>query len=202
MGLFERFASALTKQAQAPLQQAPQETVYLDDPYGGQLGGQPVNPYPVTTIPPQFEREVMELFLKPQFPQAIKEIDPNTGEPYKLRGRMKYWPILTEFATTVQTGNLNAHRQKVILNKIQIAKDFEGCDDIEGLVESEMIDIAGEVFTGKARSDLTDGVRDRLASNTGVGLSGSFQQPGKEGSGERPRESRALFGLLGRNRQQ
>lgn len=190
MGLLEKIMHLGTPQTprQIPYEEQMQENDFL---YDRMLGGQPAQPAQTTVIPPSLDKETMELLLIPQFPKEISNGDP-------LIGQKRYWPVTTGFGTTIQSANMNAHRQKMILTKLRIAKDFDGVDDVESLVQDEMLEIVAEVLTDKARSDFADGIRDRLASGVGIGMSGQIT-PQKD-IGERPRENRALFGIFGRDK--
>lgn len=180
MSLLERIAGKVNQSIREQQEQQAYEDMMMNQP----LGGQPLGPAPTTVIPPSFEHETMELYLKPQFPKEM------------INGAERYWPFTTSFATTVQTANMNAHRQRKILLKMQIAQDFEGVDNVEALVQREMIETVAEIITDKARSDFSDGIRDRLASGTGIGISGQLVS-GKD-TGERPKESGAIRGIFGR----
>ena len=184
MGLLERVYR------QSKTEQQPQ---YPPDPYYDDLlSGQPIQQQPTTIIPPSLEKETMELYLKPVFP---KEID-DPEKTRKFTRSQKYWPFLTDAVTTVLTSNMNANRQRHIKNTMRIAKDFHGVDNAEDLVQDLMLDIIVEAVTDKARSDFSDGIRERVAPTVGIGMTGAFN-PQNRDTGERPKESRALWGLIG-----
>lgn len=149
-------------------------------------GGKPLAPQPPIAMPPTIEKEVMELYLKVKTP----------AEPEKLKGLKQFWVFTDDdTATEVPTSNLDAERQKKILAKLQMATDFEGCDNVENLIQTCMLEIHAEILTDKARSDFKDGIRERLVPSIGIGLGGQYSNIGQHG--ERPRESRAIFGMFG-----
>ena len=152
-------------------------------------GGQPLPPQSPIVMPPTFEKETMELYLIPKIPDNLDE----------LQGTDKYWPFIHS-ATTIITANLNAHRQKKILTMLRIATDFEGCDNVEHLVKNEMINVMAEVETDKARSDFADGMRERIVPAVGIGMTGAWNPA--QNQAERPKESRAILGMVNRMRPQ
>ena len=155
---------------------------------GHYSGGQPLPQQQPIVMPPTFEKETMELYLIPRIPEDLDN----------LQGTDKYWPFIHS-ATTIITANLNAHRQKKILTMLRIATDFEGCDNVEHLVKNEMLNVMAEVETDKARSDFADGMRERIVPALGLGMSGQWNPQGQ--AAERPKESRALFGIVNRGQQ-
>jgi hypothetical protein len=91
--------------------------------------------------------------------------------------------------------NLNANQQKQILTDLQISLDFDGCDNIDSLIQNHQLLTLGRVLTNKSRSDLTDGIRERLVPSIGWSIGES--KLGQRDAGERPKESRAILGLFG-----
>jgi hypothetical protein len=157
---------------------------------GGYSAGQPLPPPQQVVLPPTLEKETMDLYLIPKIPERLEE----------LKGTDQYFPFIHS-ATTIITGNLNAHRQKKILTKFRVARDLDGCDNVEGLVLNKMLDIMAEVETDKARSDFQDGMRERIVPALGLGMTGTWNQQHGSG-GERPKESGAIRGIFQRGGQQ
>jgi hypothetical protein len=93
---------------------------------------------------------------------------------------------------------MNAARQEKILTELTTAIDFDGCDNVDGLIQDNMLKIHAEVMTDKARSDFGDGLRERVIPSVGIGMAGQWN--GNDGRGERPRENKALFGIGGKGR--
>jgi hypothetical protein len=148
--------------------------------------GQPLPQARPFQLPPSFEKETMELYLKPKSPKNTET----------LKGRERFWVFKDDgSATNVITSNLNRSGQKDILTKLRMAVDFNGCDNIDGLIQDNMMMINAIILTNKARSDFTDGFRERIVPSVGVSMMGNF--PDLKNTGERPKESKVAFGLLG-----
>lgn len=152
----------------------------------GYSGGQPLPPPPMTVIPPAMEKEIMEKYLDVPIPENLDE----------LKGSDRFWVLTSPVARHLQFTNLNAAQQKIILTDLQIAKDFDGCDNVDGLIQDKQILVLGRILTDKSRSDMPDGIRERLVPSIGWSIGESKLGAGKD-TGERPKESRSLFGLFG-----
>jgi hypothetical protein len=133
------------------------------------------------------EKEIMEKYLDVPVPENLDD----------LRGTDRFWLLNSPVIRHLQFTNLNAAQQKLILTELQIAKDFDGCDNVDGLIQDKQLLALSRVLTDKSRSDMKDGIRERLVPSVGwsIGQTGAFG-PGKE-TGERPKESRTFFGLFG-----
>ena len=150
--------------------------------------GQPLPP-PSTgyTPPPSLDKETMEIYLRGKLPEKIDN----------LRGFNRFWPFTyNDYTTEIKTGNLNVSTQRKIKDRLTTAIDFQGTDNTDDLIQVEMIQIHAEVTTGKARSDLADGIRERLVPSVGWNIGQTNYPSNTPNQGERPRESRALFGLF------
>ena len=192
MGILDRFIKSDNRMEREMADQ--QLLQQLTAPtYDQPLGGQPLPPPQTTVIPPALDRETMELYLKVKVPEDI-------DDPKKMVGSKRFW-VFTNPATAVEvpTSNMNAHRQRKILRKLETAIDFTGCDNASNLINDEMLMIHAEVLTDKARSDFNDGLRERVVPSVGIGMTGQYRTGGD--TGERPKESRALFGLINRGGQ-
>lgn len=156
----------------------------------GNIGGQPLAPIVPQGIPPSLDKETMDLYLKVHTPEDID----------KLEGWDRLWLYKNdETSREIQFGNANAHQVKTALRDLQIAIDFQGCDNVENLIFGTQLRGHGQVLWNRARSDLSDGIRERLVPSIGWSI-GESKLAGGGHAGERPKESRALFGLLNRNR--
>jgi hypothetical protein len=191
MGILDRFIK------QEVLQKSPEELAYEEQiAYemqmrggGGQQfpGGRPVSPVAMAPMPPTLEKEVMDIYLKVRVPKNLKE----------LRDHDRYWVFTdNDAASEVPTANMNGARQEKILTELTTAIDFDGCDNVNGLIQDNMLKIHAEVMTDKARSDFGDGLRERVIPSVGIGMAGTWNQ--QDFRGERPRESKALFGAIGK----
>jgi|WetSurMetagenome_2_1015567.scaffolds.fasta_scaffold01641_12 hypothetical protein len=190
MGLLDRFIKQEV-QGMSPEQVAMDEQQQYNQAMvaqggGGYPGGRPVSPVAMAPMPPTLEKEVMEYYLKVKTPE----------KPEELRGQKRFWVFMdNDAASEVPTANMNAARQEKILTELTTAIDFDGCDNVDGLIQDNMLKIHAEVMTDKARSDFGDGLRERVIPSVGIGMAGQWN--GNDGRGERPRESKALFGLGG-----
>ena len=156
---------------------------------GGYPGGRPVSPVAIAPMPPTFEKEVMEYYLKVKTPD----------KPEDLKGQKRFWVFMdNDAASEVPTANMNAARQEKILTELTTAIDFDGCDNVDGLIQDNMLKIHAEVMTDKARSDFGDGLRERVIPSVGIGMAGQWNN-GNDGRGERPRDNKGLLGM-GRGR--
>jgi hypothetical protein len=156
----------------------------------GYSGGQPLPPSPMTVIPPPMEKEIMEKYLDVPIPENLNE----------LKGNDRYWIVTSPFIRHLAFTNLNAAQQKLILTEIQIAKDFDGCDNVDSLIQDKQLLAAARIQTDKSRSDMSDGIRERLVPSIGWSIGESKFGAGKD-TGERPKESRTFFGLFGGGKQ-
>ena len=194
MGILDRFIKQEI-QGMSPDQLAMEEQMQYEQQLrqqsqqGGYPGGRPVSPVAMAPMPPTLEKEVMEYYLKVKTPE----------NPSELKGQKRYWVFMdNDAASEVPTANMNAARQEKILIELTTAIDFDGCDNIDGLIQDNMLKIHAEVMTDKARSDFGDGLRERVIPSVGIGMAGTWNQ--QDFRGERPRENKgALFGL-GRGR--
>lgn len=190
MGILDRFIK------QEVLQKSPEEVAYEEQLQydmqmrqqgggGGYPGGQQPRPIAMAPMPPTIEKEVMDYYLKIRTPE----------KPHELKGHKRYWVFMdNDAAAEVPTSNMNGARQAKILTELTTAIDFDGCDNVDGLIQDNMLKIHAEVMTDKARSDFGDGLRERVIPSVGIGMAGNWNQ-GNDGRGERPRESKALFGI-------
>jgi hypothetical protein len=193
MGILDRFIK------QEVLQKSPEEIAYEEQLQydmqmrqqgsGGYPGGRSPSPVAMAPMPPTIEKEVMDYYLKIRTPE----------KPHELKGHKRYWVFMdNDAAAEVPTANMNGARQTKILNELTTAIDFDGCDNVDGLIQDNMLKIHAEVMTDKARSDFGDGLRERVIPSVGIGMAGNWNSP--DGRGERPRESKALFGMIGKGR--
>lgn len=194
MGILDRFIK------QEVLQKRPEEIAYEEQLNyemqmrqqggGGYPGGRPVSPVAMAPLPPTIEKEVMDYYLKIRTPE----------KPHELKGHKRYWVFMdNDAAAEVPTANMNGARQQKILTELTTAIDFDGCDNVDGLIQDNMLKIHAEVMTDKARSDFGDGLRERVIPSVGIGMAGNWNSP-NDYRGERPRESKALFGMIGKGR--
>ena len=189
MGILDRFIK------QEVLQKSPEEIAYEEQLQydmqmrqqgggGGYMGGRQPSPMAMAPMPPTIEKEVMDYYLKIRTPD----------NPHELKGHKRYWVFMdNDAAAEVPTSNMNGARQQKILTELTTAIDFDGCDNVDGLIQDNMLKIHAEVMTDKARSDFGDGLRERVIPSVGIGMAGNWNQG--DGRGERPRESKALFGI-------
>lgn len=193
MGILDRFVKQEVlgqspEQVQAEEMQAQIEMErmqYERDIANGSIG-QPLPQNRPFQLPPSFEKETMELYLKPKSPK-------NTDD---LKGRERFWVFKdNDSATNVITSNMNGRGQKKMLERLRMVVDFNGCDNIDGLIQDNMLLINAEILTNKARSDFSDGFRERMVPSVGVSMLGNY--PDVKNAGERPRESKSAFNLLG-----
>jgi len=192
MGILDRFIKqeVLMKSPEeiAYEEQIAQEMAMRQSQGVGYTGGRPANPIAMAPMPPTLEKETMDLYLKVKTPD----------EPHKLKGHKRYWVFMdNDAATEVPTANMDALRQDKILTELTTAIDFDGCDNVDGLIQDNMLKIHAEVMTDKARSDFGDGVRERLVPSLGIGMAGTWQNDNR---GQRPQESKALLGMIGNGR--
>ena len=154
----------------------------------GMIGGQPLPPMSSPMLPPQLDHETMKLYLEygdlPPCPKTKAELE-------DLFAFTKGWCL-----SKISVGNLNAHQVKKILHSLTIAQDLIGTDNTENLIYGKMLKIVAMCTLNRARSDMPDGIRERMVPSTGLGLSGQYSQQ----QGERPKESRASFGILNKFR--
>jgi len=153
---------------------------------GGSSIGQPLPQPRAFQMPPSFEKETMELYLKPKLPTNINA----------LRGQSRFWVYTNESSLTNNiTSNDNFEGVRKKLSHLRTALDFQGCDNCDNLIQDNMLLTHAEVVMNKARSDFTDGFRERIVPNVGVSMVGNY--PEQRNTGERPRDSKVGWGLLG-----
>jgi len=186
MGLFTKILEHAAGQQQDQQNQMSQGLPYDFGP--GYTGGQPLPSMAPPILPPSIDRETMELYLKVKTPK----------NPENLTGNRRYWVFTDDdTATEVPTSNLDVSGQQEILTDLQIAIDFDGCDNCDGLVNDKMIMTHGRVLTDKARSDYGDKLRERVMPSVGISMTGRHNSD--DARGERPRENRSIFGLFKQN---
>ena len=198
MGLLDRFIKQeilrqspeqiqLEEQVERELQERQQ---YSHGGGMGMIGGQPLPPMMPASIPPQLDHETMKLYLEygdlPPCPTIKSEL-------VDLFTITKGWCL-----GKIAVGNLNGHQVKKIRVLLRIAQDLIGTDNTQKLVYGLMIDIVSICTLNRARSDLPDGIRERMVPSVGYGIGETRYQ----NQGERPKESRASFGLLNKIRGQ
>jgi hypothetical protein len=152
----------------------------------GYSGGQPLPPSPMTVIPPAMEKEIMEKYLDVPIPENLDD----------LKGSDRFWLMTGPTIRHLQFTNLNANQQKQILTELQNAVDMDGCDNVDGIIQNKQLLVLSRVLTDKSRSDMPDGIRERLVPSIGWSIGESKLGQNKD-TGERPKESRGLFGLFG-----
>ena len=151
--------------------------------------GQPLPQARAFQMPPSFEKETMELYLKPKIP---KDID-------NLQGQKRFWVYTNEESLTNSiTSNDNSEGVKRKLTHLRTALDFQGCDNCDNLIQDNMILTHSEIIMNKSRSDFTDGFRERIVPSVGVSMVGNY--PDQRSAGERPHDSKLGWGLLGQRR--
>jgi len=151
--------------------------------------GQPLPPPRAFQMPPSFEKETMELYLKPKLPKNIDE----------LRGQERFWVYTNEESLTNNiTSNDNGVGVQRKLSHLRTALDFQGCDNCDNLIQDSMVLTHAEIVMNKARSDFSDGFRERIVPSVGVSMVGNYPQ--QNSAGERPTDSKVGWGLLGQRR--
>jgi len=151
--------------------------------------GQPLPQARAFQMPPSFEKETMELYLKPKLPTNINE----------LEGQKRFWVYTNEESLTNNiTSNDNSEGVKRKLTHLRTALDFQGCDNCDNLIQDNMILTHAEIVMNKARSDFSDGFRERIVPSVGVSMVGNY--PDQRNAGERPHDSKLGWGLLGQRR--
>lgn len=156
---------------------------------GGSSIGQPLPQVRPFQMPPSFEKETMELYLKPRLPKGL-----NT-----LEGKERFWVYTNEESLTNNiTSNDNFAGVQKKMSYLRTALDFQGCDNCDNLIQDNMLLTHAEVTLNKARSDFSDGFRERIVPSVGVSMVGNY--PDNRNAGERPRDSKLGWGLLGQRR--
>lgn len=186
MGILDRFIKSEVGGIDLEKEDLKQQ-LYLQDMamQQGYTGGQPLPPSPITMIPPPMEKEIMEKYLDVPVPENLDD----------LKGTDRFWLLNSPVIRHLQFTNLNAAQQRLILTELQIAKDFDGCDNVDGLIQDKQLLALSRVLTDKSRSDMKDGIRERLVPS--IGWSIGENRAGQKDAGERPKESRTFFGLFG-----
>jgi len=153
--------------------------------------GQPLPQAKPFQLPPTFEKETMDLYLKPKLPANINA----------LTGHGRFWVYTNEDSlTNAITSNDNGEGVQRKLKSLRLALDFQGCDNCDHLIQDHMVLTNAEIVLNKARSDFSDGFRERVVPSVGVSMVGNY--PDARNTGERPHDSRVGWGLLGGRRQQ
>jgi len=153
---------------------------------GNYSGGQPLPPMAPMSLPPSVDAETMKLYLKPKTPQNKDE----------LVGDDRFWIFDDEVCSTILSGNMDSASQNKVEIIMRQAMDLQGCDNVDKLIMNLQKEIYLLVITNKARSDLPDHIRERLAQGVGMSFYGDANAMVKS-AGERPKENRAIFGLMG-----
>lgn len=197
MGILQRFirqevqgASPATVKYEEEMALAEEQArmMQMNGGYGGAYsGGQPLPPMSPMSLPPSVDAETMKLYLKPKTP---------TNKD-KLKGDERFWIFDDEVCSTILSGNMDSSSQKKIEIIMRQAMDLQGCDNVDKLIMNLQKEVYLLVITNKARSDLPDHIRERLAQGVGMSFYGDANAMVKS-SGERPKENRAIFGLMGR----
>jgi hypothetical protein len=151
----------------------------------GYSGGQPLGPMGPMSLPPSVDHETMKVYLKPETPK-LKDA---------LVGEERYWIFSDSVCTTILTSNLDKGSQTRMEVIIRQAKDLEGCDNVDNLIMNLQYEAYMIAIENKARSDLPDHIRERLAQGVSQSYFGDANTMIKS-SGERPKENRAIFGLM------
>jgi hypothetical protein len=196
MGLLDRLIRSEVD-GESPEKIAEEEAWHQEQEYrrqeaamnGGGSMGQPLPPPRAFQMPPSFEKETMELYLKPKLPQGIDN----------LRGKERFWVYTNEESLTNNiTSNDNGSGVSRKLTTLRMALDFQGCDNCDNLIQDNMLLTHAEITHNKARSDFSDGFRERIVPSVGVSMVGNYPQA--QQSGERPSDSKLGWGLLGQRR--
>jgi hypothetical protein len=194
MGILNRFirqevqgASPATIKYEEEMAFAEEQARQMQMNGGGYSGGQPLPPMAPMSLPPSVDAETMKLYLKPKTPQN-KDL---------LRGEDRFWIFDDEVCSTILSGNMDRESQKKIEIIMRQAIDLQGCDNVDILILNLQREIYQLIITNKARSDLPDHIRERLAQGVGMSFYGDANAMVKS-SGERPKENRAIFGLMNR----
>lgn len=151
----------------------------------GYSGGQALPPMAPMSLPPNVDHETMKIYLKPSTPQKKDE----------LKGEDRYWIFSDSVCTTILTSNLDKASQKRMEIIITQARDLQGCDNVDNLIINLQYEAYMIAVGNKARSDLPDHIRERLAQGVGMSFYGDANSMVKS-VGERPKENRAIFGLV------
>jgi hypothetical protein len=155
----------------------------------GYTGGQALPPMQPMSLPPSVDHETMKIYLKPETPKKKDE----------LEGEDRYWIYSDSVCTTILTSNLDRKSQERMEVIIRQARDLQGCDNVDNLILNLQTEAYMIAIGNKARSDLPDHIRERLAQGVSQSFYGDANTMIKS-SGERPKENRAIFGLLHGNR--
>jgi len=197
MGILDRFVK------QEVLQKAPEqireEEMYeqfreqrMRQEQNQQQGQQQGQQYPNTNMnpmatpqPANIAKETMELYLKPKYPMNTEN----------LTGNDRFW-VLTDNEASIEIPTANSDREAYNRYKIDVTQmlDLDGCDNVDGLIQMHNLKIHSDVLFSKSRSDVGDGLRERVIPSVGVGLTGAWDQS----HSKRPEEQqKRLFGLGG-----
>jgi len=192
MGLLDRLIRSEVE-GESPERIAEEEAWLQEQEYQRQMSagsiGQPLPQPRAFQMPPSFEKETMELYLKPKLPEDINSLD----------GKERFWVYTNEASLTNNiTSNDNGAGVNRKLTCLRMALDFQGCDNCDNLIQDNMLLIHAEITHNKARSDFSDGFRERIVPSVGVSMVGNY--PDNRNSGERPTDSKLGWGLLGQRR--
>lgn len=169
-------------------QQEMERQQYEQDMMAGGMSsiGQPLPQPKAFQLPPTFEKETMELYLKPRLPQDINS----------LTGHKRFWVYTNEASlTNTITSNDSGEGVGRKLASLRMALDFQGCDNCNNLIQDQMVLTNAEITMNKARSDFADGFRERVVPSVGVSMVGNY--PDTRSNPERPHDSRMGWGLIG-----
>lgn len=169
-------------------QQEMERQQYEQDMMAGGMSsiGQPLPQPKAFQLPPTFEKETMELYLKPRLPQDINS----------LTGHKRFWVYTNEASlTNTITSNDSGEGVSRKLSSLRMALDFQGCDNCNNLIQDQMVLTNAEITMNKARSDFADGFRERVVPSVGVSMVGNY--PDTRSNPERPHDSRMGWGLIG-----
>lgn len=149
--------------------------------------GQPLPQVRPFQMPPSFEKETMDLYLKPKLPKKGTS---------NLKDTERFWVYTNEESlTNTITSNDNGAGVQKKLSRLRTALDFQGCDNCDNLINDCMTLTHAEITMNKSRSDFADGFRERIVPSVGVSMVGNY--PEQRNAGERPHDSKLGWGLLG-----
>jgi hypothetical protein len=204
MGLLDRIIKQEIK-GQSPESIAEEERLAREQEYmqyqrdaemaaSGMMGssiGQPLPQPRQFQMPPSFEKETMELYLKPKLPTDINDLD----------GKNRFWVYTNESSLTNNITSNDNHEGVIRkLTSLRTALDFQGCDNCNNLIQDCMLLTHAEIVMNKARSDFTDGFRERIVPSVGLSMVGNYPTNAMSAA-ERPHDSKLGWGLLGQRQQ-
>lgn len=194
MGILERFIKQEVQGVSPEQMQYEAELQAMEEAErqmraAGYSGGQPLPPTTPMSIPPSVDHETMKLYLKPETPQNKDT----------LKGEDRYWIFDDSVCTTILTSNLDKSSQNRMEIILRQARDLQGCDNVNILIMNLQYEAYMIIVSNKARSDLPDHIRERLAQGVTQSFYGDANQMQKS-MGERPKENRAIFGIMNRGK--